>query len=388
MGDTGTTMSVLLPDWSGLDTIRHSPLPFALWPVGDQPLLGHWLDLAVNQGATRVRFHALDRPAAIRAHLEEARLWPLEKEVVTTAPTPGITVHNGAYPAWLDNPPPAPTDGWQLLNFWSRLNEAWLDWRHRSLGPSADWLAVGRHALLHPTTVIRQPVWIGDEVYAGPGCQLGPYAVIENGCCLEGHSSVQRSFMVAHTYLGPHAELDQGILEGARLFNLRHEAVVDCLDNLLAGSTRPDAPVRTPWGERWQARLIEWRLARHPRRPLGTALVTHDGLALPVEQSDHWLLRRRPWLKLVRQGRLRLFGVLPRPAADWAALSEEWRSILKSAPCGFFSYADALGVHEPGEAIEPLHAVFQTVQNSPALQAQQRLALRDALRSLGRTCGP
>ena len=45
-------LELVLPDWCEMDTVRRSPVPFALWTIGDQCLLHHWLDHAVNQGAS------------------------------------------------------------------------------------------------------------------------------------------------------------------------------------------------------------------------------------------------------------------------------------------------------------------------------------------------
>ena len=65
-------LDLVLPDWCGLDTVRRSPLPFALWTIGDQCLLHHWLDHAVNQGVSTVHVFAADRPAAVRQMLAES----------------------------------------------------------------------------------------------------------------------------------------------------------------------------------------------------------------------------------------------------------------------------------------------------------------------------
>ena len=78
-------LRLALPDWQHLDDVHQCKLPFVLWPVGEQPLLHHWLDHAVDRGANRVVLLCSDRPADIRSAMEEAELWPIDWELLPVA---------------------------------------------------------------------------------------------------------------------------------------------------------------------------------------------------------------------------------------------------------------------------------------------------------------
>ena len=67
-------LRLALPDWQHLDDVYRSKLPFALWKVGEQPLLHHWLDYAVDEDAERVVLLCGDRPAEVRVAMEQAEL--------------------------------------------------------------------------------------------------------------------------------------------------------------------------------------------------------------------------------------------------------------------------------------------------------------------------
>ncbi len=75
-------LSLLAPNFAEIDTLWRNPLPFALWPVGPQSLLAHWMDEAVRLGMDEVKIYASDRPAEIRRHLEGGAYWSCKVEVI------------------------------------------------------------------------------------------------------------------------------------------------------------------------------------------------------------------------------------------------------------------------------------------------------------------
>ena len=70
-----------LPDWGHIDTVFQRELPFSLWTVGEQALLFHWLDAAIDQGTEEVLLIAADRPMDVRQMVADASLWPIEIKV-------------------------------------------------------------------------------------------------------------------------------------------------------------------------------------------------------------------------------------------------------------------------------------------------------------------
>ena len=70
------------PDWAGLDSIWRNPDPFILWYVGNQTLLCHWMDEAVRNGVEEVEVYVADRPAEVRAWLDEGTFWSRRIKVI------------------------------------------------------------------------------------------------------------------------------------------------------------------------------------------------------------------------------------------------------------------------------------------------------------------
>ncbi len=348
------TLDLVLPDWGGLDTVRRSPLPFALWVVGDQCLLHHWLDHAVNQGITSVRVFAADRPAEVRRVLGESTLWPLKidfSSIASTADAP-----SSAIPAdWLpgDAAPPAPANGWELIERIARLEKAWLD--RMADEPDYHLLSIGFSCRIHPEAVLTPPYFIGDHVFIGPGCEIGPYAVVSQGSVVSGANRVVNSHLSAHSYLGPVTALENCRLESGILLNYKNRARIDDIEPHLVSALDHNGP-SVPLKDRLQALLLYLKF-RSSATP-GQDFVTFDGRTLPGS-PEAGLSSRCSWLPLVWRGEMPLYGVIPRSRKQLESLAPDWQNIIRHAPIGVFSYADSQGCHSPENPEEALHAVYQ-----------------------------
>jgi hypothetical protein len=348
------SLELVLPDWGALDTIRRSPIPFALWTIGDQCLLHHWLDHAVNQGVTTVHVFAADRPSAVRQILEESSLWPIKTEftaINSTAAAPATAIHVD----WLPGTPgpPAPTDGWELIARAAAMEKTWLD--RMADEPDFNLVSMGFSCKIHPEAQLIPPYFIGDNVFIGPGCEIGPYAVIGPGSVIAGANLVASSHLSAHSFVGPVTALENCLLESGVLFNLNHHARLDQIEPHLVSSLDNPASV-VPLKDRIRALWLAWRLGSHGAAT--TSFETFDGRTLPGDPAAG-LSNRAAWLPLVWQGKLPLYGVLPRTKAQLESLTEDWQIVLRHAPIGVFSYADTQGCHTPDDPDEAIHAVYQ-----------------------------
>jgi acetyltransferase-like isoleucine patch superfamily enzyme len=348
------TLELVLPDWANLDTEFRSPLPFALWTIGDQCLLHHWLDHAVNEGATLVRVHAADRPASVRKVLEESLLWPLKTELIAI-PSVSAAPARSHDASWLPGsmPPPPPATGWDLLERAAEMEEAWLD--RLAASPDFPLLGIGFSCRIHPEAKLIPPYFIGDHVFIGPGCEIGPYAVIGQGSVVSGANRISHSHLSAHSYLGPVTAMNDCRLENGVLFNLKHKVRLDHLEPHLVSSLRNNKPP-VPLRDRIQAFLLSLRLSGAKRS--SQSFKTFDGRTLPGS-PEGGLSNRLAWLPLVWKGEMPLYGVLPRSSEQLDALDPDWQNVLRHAPIGVFSYADSQGCHHPSDPEEALHAVYQ-----------------------------
>ena len=347
-------LELVLPDWGELDTVRRSPLPFGLWTIGDQCLLHHWLDHAVNQGVSRVHVFAADRPAAVRRVLADSVLWPRALDfsprgAATAAPA------NATLVDWLPGAaaPPPPANGWDLITRAAAIERAWLE--RMTAEPDHALLSIGFSCKIHPQAQLHAPYFIGDEVFIGPGCEIGPYAVIGHGSVLTGANRVAHSHLCPRSFLGPVTALENCLLDSGVLFNLKHCTRLDHIEpHLLASLTKSASHV--PLRERLLALFLYLRLGGG--RPSTRSFVTFDGRRLPGDPSAG-LSNRRAWLPLVWRGQLPLYGILPRTTEQFETLNPDWQNIIRHAPIGVFAYADSQGCHSPADADEALHAVYQ-----------------------------
>lgn len=357
------TLILSLPDWLHLDTVLNAKTPFALWTIGDQPLLYHWLDYAVNQDYEHVIFYVIDRPALIREALSRATLWPIEWEVRAVHSYEEIEVACMAhhFPESLHTEINL-RDGWDLLNYWMQLQREWLNKTFANTNElEAQMLGIGRFCTIHPSATLQQPVFMGDYVHIGPDCTIGPYAVIGSGSVLAGPSHVEQAIIAPHTFLAGHTELTNCYLEGGKLFQLKHKVHLSSIDSFIAGSLQQLPQDQKPrLLERLEAFYL-WAKASFKSLFLAQSspesLINHQGLTFKTYASDDLLCERREWLWMVVRGEIRLVGILPRTKEDLAQLSPDWQKILNEAPVGVFSYADC---HDPAE--EGLHAVYQATQ--------------------------
>lgn len=357
-------LELVLPDWCALDSVRRSTIPFALWTIGDQCLLHHWLDHAVNQGIDSVHIFAADRPAAVRRILDESTLWPIKTQF-TAIPSTDAAPAGAIHVDWLpDSPaPPAPTHGWELLARAEAMERAWLD----RMAGEADFnlMSIGFSCKIHPAATLTPPYFIADNVFIGPDCQIGPYAVIGEGSVIAGSNLVTRSHLCAHSFVGPVTALEDCLLDGGILFNLKHQVRLEPTESHLVATLEKSTSI-VPIKDRLHALWLRLRLGA--TRPSTHSFVTFDGRTLPGDPSAG-LGNRAAWLPLVWKGKLPLYGVLPRTMKQLETLSEDWQNVIRHAPMGVFSYADTQGCHNPNDPEEAIHAVYQATLPDTATRA-------------------
>ncbi|MEO0509154.1 MAG: hypothetical protein AAF065_04800 [Verrucomicrobiota bacterium] len=355
-----------LPDWGELDTIWKRKLPFVLWNVGEQALLFHWLDAAVDQGSESIELTVVDRPVDVRQHIADASLWPIEIKVRSVNSIDPDNVDD-----IVDRLPGTPTlskspaDGWSLLRHWFEIEQDWLIQFAEDTKQYGKYAAIGRSCKIAPDVKLNPPFWIGNFVSIGPGSVIGPGAVVEDGSILPGGNRVERGHVGAYTYLGPETSLSDAAIHKNELVNFKHQAHIKNLESFVAGGLDKNKQDHAPspaFKERWAALklYLKWTSQGSGSEMTFTDLSGQERPAL----SDSSVEARRPWLKEVVKGKLLLFGVTPRTAEKLKGVPEDWQAILREAPTGAFSYADVMGAHDIGSDEETLHSVYQAGVNA------------------------
>ncbi len=333
------------------------PDPFVLWPVGDQPLLYHWFDYALDQGYKHVRVSVADRPHRVREAVKEATLWPIIIEVVTVSQADAS--HGKVMSGLPDGEAP---DGfaseWELMDHWQALDRAWLESTNdEDLDVN---LSVGRLCRIHPSVKLNPPYLIGDYVAIGPGSVIGPNAVVGSGSLVAEDTVVRDARLMPHSFLGAHLTLENAILYGRVLYSCKNRARLERIESFIADSIAPPDN-QVPWSERWAA-LWYWfkfRSLLYFGLPSHDARIALNGTSYPGPASLPLWLERLPWLWEAACGRMRLYGPLPRSDEQLDALPPDWQSILREAKPGAIAYSDCLGCHDPDDPTEALHAVYQ-----------------------------
>jgi len=364
------TWQLLAPDWAALDTVWHHDSPFVLWPVGNQPLLAHWMDEAVRRGVQLVELYVADRPAEIRAWIENGAYWSRRVQLIpigTERQAPSGVERIDHLPGL--PPPPIPEVERDLPRFWFDLQKQWLAERcaetvtiDRQL-PSGGW--VGPGVRIHPSVHLTAPFWIGARVRIGPGCEIGPNALIAEGAVLDDSVQVEDACVLPRTYLGRNTRLFQSAAAEDVLLDFRRGCRVVIEEAFIMG------PVAAcSFGPGIFGRVLalccylvlapflrlcseEGREVRRIRWHAGDLCDLTTGRRGPL-----WF-RRAHWLRHIATGRLRWIGILPRGPEELAQVPEETARVLRKAPAGVFSLADVYGCHEPADPEEWIHAAYQ-----------------------------
>lgn len=368
------------PDWHALDTVARREDPPVLWPVGNAPLITHWLDHAVRLGCRSLTLYCPDRPAAVRSALEGGAYWSMQLDLRPHAPPAGAAVE------WVDHLPghsgasAPPSDGASLLQWWLALSQTWLTQRDPAVvqvdGQREPGGWIGPRVALAAGVIFHPPYWIGVGTLVGEGCRIGPGAVIGPGSVLSADVHVRDSVIEGGTFIGAHLDLHGKLLRGATLLDPARGARVDLTDDFIAAAMRRPAQ-RTPWSERLMAALL-WLPAQFlslfcgPATRAFIALPGGERLALATAARGPLLARRAGWLGAVVRGRLRLIGILPRSHPP-IGVPEETRALLTHTVPGVFSLADLHSAHSTDEPDELAHALYQAALPASDREVRARL---------------
>lgn len=344
------------PDWRDIEHPLRIADPFALWIVGDQPLLYHWFDYALDRRYRQVTIYTSDRADRIRAAVNRATLWPLEFQVVTVTKMPNDmdAVTTGLPGAAETQKPSGP---WELVAHWRALDNTWLTGEmSEALGKN---LSIGRYCSIHPSAKLNPPFLIGDQVAIGPNAEIGPFAVIGSSSIVSENTIVRQARLMPHSFLGPQLTFEDSILHGGVIFNSRNRARIDRIEAFIADSIEAKRSGPT-LGERLAA-LAWWlqlQLKLRCTAQSSSGRAVGDWFLPGIAQLPDWK-RRIPLLWSAATGRLRLYGPLPRTEDNLASLPAEWQAILRDTHAGAIAYSDCLGCHSTDDPDEALHAVYQ-----------------------------
>lgn len=217
---------------------------------------------------------------------------------------------------------------------------------------------ISRATILHPTAVIRAPVFIGENCQVMEDTQVGPDVVVENHCIVDKSSTIVRSLVCQESYVGEGLEVYHDIIDQRTLINLAIGASVSITDDFILGHVEPPyfrlhmqkgverclagallllvAPL-VAWMSVWRG--VETTAA--VRLPAGGE--PHSWKTFPLQRfaspKGHRLARLAALLNVVR-GELHFVGLVPRTHDELFALPVDRRRLVLESKLGWLTLSD------------------------------------------------
>jgi NDP-sugar pyrophosphorylase family protein len=245
--------------------------PLAAAPLLGQSLLQYWLTHLALNGTKEVHILADDRVDEIRKIVGTGARWGLKAEISTevrelTAAQAQIK-YASEFPAAapnkisvLDHFPDEPDS--PIFTSYKDLFAGMMRWLPRAntldrvgfreLQPGV-W--VGRHAHVSPEAQLTGPCWIGQHVFVGAKCVVGPNSILEDRAFIESGADIVSSVIGPDTFVGKLAALRQSFAYGSTLVNWKSNSIAQIKDSFLMCALKRQPNAKT--SEKFLGRLFE-----------------------------------------------------------------------------------------------------------------------------------
>ncbi len=257
---------------------------------------------------------------------------------------------------------------------------------------------LSHNVVIHPTAIIRPPVFVGGDCFIQRGVTLGPHAMVGGGCVLDERCQLERAAVLPGSYIGETVELRDAIVEHNRVINVRLGGIADISDTFIVAAIKADrrsaargsiilwltgvvllafgAPVLAAvWLYRRFANkgavFIREPFVRLPAGGAPAAWKTVFRRRIPGDDGvSTWryaILTVLPGLLDVAAGRLDLVGLPPRSAEALANLPSDWRELYLTGRVGLFTETEALYGNAAGDdeqyACESIYSATRTLRH-------------------------
>jgi hypothetical protein len=196
--------------------------------------------------------------------------------------------------------------------------------------------------------------------------QIGPHAMLGDSAIVDKGAHVARSLVLDHSYLGALTNLEDSVVAGNAVLNMRIGSWVSVTDTFLVSSVQDKLLI--PWTARffgqsfaaallvasspiWLSKGMLRVISRRPffskNRIVDWSSINRTGVPAEEEHIDclgfdgNGFVSRLPGLIDVVRGRLAPVGVRPVSDASQLLDSEDWSRQRFEAPAGLFTPVDA-----------------------------------------------
>lgn len=245
--------------------------PLATIPLLGESLIEYWLTHLALTGIKEALILASERPEQISKLVGTGARWGLKIEIGTEARELAVAQAQVKYAAdfstaapnkifVLDHFPGEPD--LEIFSSYANLFAGLARWLpkantvdrvgFREVQPGI-W--VGRHAHVSPEAQLCAPCWIGQHAFVGANCVVGPNAILEDRCFVEGGAEIVNSAVGADTFVGKLAALRQSFALGNTLVSWKTESATQITDAFLMCALRRQPNAKT--SEKFLGRLFE-----------------------------------------------------------------------------------------------------------------------------------
>ena len=245
--------------------------PLAATPLLGQSLLEYWLTHLALNGIKEVHILADDRVEQIQKLVGGGARWGLKIDI--TSEVRELTAAQAQIKYAAEFPNAAPNSISVLDHFPGELNSPiftsyadlfagvmrWLPRANtldrvgfREVQPGV-W--VGRNAHVSPEAQLNGPCWIGQHVFVGAKCVIGPNAILEDRSFIEGGAEIMNSVIGPDTFVGKLAALRQSFAWGNTLVNWKSNSIAQVTDSFLMCALKRQPNAKT--SDKLLGRLFE-----------------------------------------------------------------------------------------------------------------------------------
>ena len=245
--------------------------PLAATPLLGESLLEYWLTHLALSGTKEVRILANDRVNEIQKIVGTGARWGLKAEITEevrelTAAQAQIK-YAAEFPAAaannilvLDHFPGEPNS--PIFTSYADLFSGMMRWLPRAntldrvgFREMRPGIWVGRHAHVSPEAQLTGPCWIGQHVFVGAKCVVGPNSILEDRSFIESGADIVSSVIGPDTFVGKLAALRQSFALGNTLVNWKSNSVAQIKDSFLMCALKRQPNAKT--SEKFLGRLFE-----------------------------------------------------------------------------------------------------------------------------------
>lgn len=245
--------------------------PLAAAPLLGQSLLEYWLTHLALTGTKEVHILADDRVEQIHKIVGTGARWGLKAEI--TGEVREFTAAQAQIKYAAEFPVAAPNNISVLDHFpdepnlpiftsYADLFSGLMRWMprantldrvgYREVQPGV-W--VGRNAHVSPEAQLTGPCWIGQHVFVGAKCVIGPNAILEDRSFVESGADIVNSIIGPDTFIGKLAALRQSFAWGDTLVNWKSGSIAQIKDSFLMCALKRQPNAKT--SDKFLGRLFE-----------------------------------------------------------------------------------------------------------------------------------